>query len=248
MNKILVIQNEEESGLGFFEEELKAAGVQWDLLKVYAGDPIPVSLMLAEADYRGVIILGGSMNPLGFGVHPYLREELRLIHGALERKLPMLCIGLGALLLAQALNMPVTIDGEKEVGWAPVHLDDWYAERNPLFFQLPTEFTCFHWHRGSFEIPTEGYRLARSEIYPNQAFCYGGNAYGIGFHPEATEKMIREWIEKDQSRSDRFLTDEEEVRILSQMDEQIPMQKEITHKIFYGFVTLLRPANYRRPA
>lgn len=247
MSKILVIQNEEDRGLGFFEEEMRIAGVQWDLLKAYAGDPFPVSLGLVEADYRGLIVLGGSINPFDQAKHSFLKEELRLIRHALERKLPMLNIGLGALLLARVLDVPITLNGIKEVGFVSVNLIEWYAQRNPLFFQLPVQFTCFHWHQETFEIPTEGYRLARSELNPNQAFCYGGNAYGLMFHPEATDEMIREWIEKDGKAQHRFLTYKEKGQILSQISERIPTQKEVAHKIFYGFSSLLRPANYRRP-
>jgi hypothetical protein len=137
--------------------------------------------------------------------------------------------------------------GVKEVGWAPVKLVDWYARRNPVFFQLPEEFVTFHWHEDTFDIPTEGYRLAGSELYPNQAFCFGGNAFGLQFHPEMTEPMIREWIKKERIKKDRFLSAEQEGEILSQMEDLLPLQKKITHKIFYGFVSLFRPANYRRP-
>jgi GMP synthase-like glutamine amidotransferase len=248
MSKVLVIQNSEGEGLGSFADELKQAEVAWDLIKAYAGEPIPTGIDLDERGYRGLMILGGPMSAIDEKGYPFIADELRLIRAALDRKLPMLNICLGAQLLARACNMSLKINGQKEVGWHPVELIHWYTQRNPLFFQLPQNFTTFHWHQDTFEIPSEGYRLARSEAYPHQAFCFGGNAYGIQFHPEITKEMIEEWIARDSQRKDRFLSEDEATQILAQADQFLPEQKKIAHKIIYGWVTLLRPVDYRRPA
>ena len=37
--------------------------------------------------------------------------------------------------------------------------------------------------------------MATSTAVPHQAFRYGDNAYGLQFHLEVTEEMIREWME-----------------------------------------------------
>jgi hypothetical protein len=37
--------------------------------------------------------------------------------------------------------------------------------------------------------------IATSSLVPYQAFRYGDNAYGLQFHLEVTEEMIREWME-----------------------------------------------------
>jgi GMP synthase-like glutamine amidotransferase len=245
--RILVIQNADGEGLGNFEAELKAADIEWDIIKAYEAQSFPTGIMLDEVGYRGLMILGGPMSALDDKGHPFLVEEVRLIQSFLERKLPMLNICLGAQLLARACNMPLTLAGEKEIGWHDVELIDWYTRRNPLFFQLPKQFKTFHWHTDTFEIPSDGYRLARSELYKNQAFCYGGNAYGIQFHPEMTKEMILAWIENDKLKRQRFITQEQEAQIMADLDTLVAEQKKITHKIMYGWVTLLRPKNYRRP-
>jgi hypothetical protein len=36
--------------------------------------------------------------------------------------------------------------------------------------------------------------IATSPSVPNQAFRYGENAYGLQFHLEVTEAMIRQWM------------------------------------------------------
>ena len=51
----------------------------------------------------------------------------------------------------------------------------------------------YQWHRDTFEIPAGAVHLARNEAFAAQAFCYGGHAYGIEFHPEMTLAMIKRW-------------------------------------------------------
>ena len=243
MKKILVVQNTATEGLGSFADEMKQAGIEWELVKAYAGERIPTGVMIDEAAYRGLMILGGPMSALDDKAYPFLAEEVRLIQDALERKLPMLNICLGAQLLARACGMPIRLGQNREVGWHQVTLNQWYTQRNPLFFQAPTEFVTFHWHQDSFEIPTDAYRLARSEISDVQAFCYQGNAYGLQFHPEVTEEMIRAWVENNGN----FISQEEGERILADMPQYLAAQKKLAHQLIYGFETTIRPSDYRGP-
>ena len=50
-----------------------------------------------------------------------------------------------------------------------------------------------HWH-GWYETPKGAVNLASTDNFSQQAFRYGGNAYGLQFHPEATRDMLRKWI------------------------------------------------------
>lgn len=243
MKKILVIQNAASEGLGSFADEMKQAGIEWDTVRAYAGETIPTGIMLDAAGYRGLMILGGPMSALDDKAYPFLAEEVRLIQEVLDRKLPMLNICLGAQLLARACEMPIRLGETREVGWHRVTLKEWYTQRNPLFFQMPQEFVTFHWHQDSFEIPTDAYRLARSEISEVQAFCYQGNAYGIQFHPEVTEEVIRAWVQDNKG----FITAEEGERILADMSQHLAAQRKLAHQIIYGFETTIRPADYRGP-
>lgn len=59
--------------------------------------------------------------------------------------------------------------------------------------------------------------------------------------------MIDSWLKKDQKRSKRFLTLDQVDQIAANMDEYLPKQQKIAHQLIYGWVTLLRPPDYRRP-
>jgi len=50
------------------------------------------------------------------------------------------------------------------------------------------------WHEDTLDIPSAGKRIATSKAVPHQAFLYGENTYGLQFHLEVTEEMIREWM------------------------------------------------------
>ena len=48
-----------------------------------------------------------------------------------------------------------------------------------------------HYHE--FGLPAGATLLARSALYPRQAFRYGRNAYGFQFHAEVTRDIFRRW-------------------------------------------------------
>ena len=57
-----------------------------------------------------------------------------------------------------------------------------------------------HWH-GWFDTPPGAVRLASSELFPEQAFRYGQNAYGFQFHPEASLATMSKWAARRGERN-----------------------------------------------
>jgi GMP synthase (glutamine-hydrolysing) len=148
------------------------------------GEPMP------EAPYRAMIIMGGPMSandPL-----PGLAAELSLIERGLKKRIPMLGVCLGSQLLAKALGARVYGNAELEIGWAPVHLTD-AGRADPLFQGIASPTTFFHWHGDTFDLPEGAEWLAYSAKCRHQAFRYGGNVYGLQFHPEVSAEMIADW-------------------------------------------------------
>ncbi len=251
MAKILVIQHVPHEGLGNIETELKLAGHTTETIAVWDHPVFPSSTKLE--DYGGIIVLGGPMAVYEESQHPWMTKELLVIGEALRQKKPFLGICLGAQLLAKAAGADVypgnREDRPTEIGWYPIRLDDWFYKRNPLFFQIDPakEHTVFQWHGDTFDIPTEGYRLALSENYPNQAFCFQGNAVGLQFHVEMTEELIRSWVTGDENRAKILSQGCDPDEILADMPKHLPGLQALCHKICYGFVSLIR-TNTRRAA
>jgi hypothetical protein len=53
-----------------------------------------------------------------------------------------------------------------------------------------------HWHGETFDLPEGAVNLAYSEKFENQAFRAGSRTYGLQFHLEINEEMVREWVER----------------------------------------------------
>ena len=58
---------------------------------------------------------------------------------------------------------------------------------------FPDPLHIFQWHGEGFELPRGAVRLASTGWFPNQAMRIGSNAYGLQFHPEVTETVMRRW-------------------------------------------------------
>lgn len=103
---------------------------------------------------------------------------------------PILGVCLGSQLLAAALDAPVRRGKQKEIGWHPVTLG-WAAANDALWHGLPESFVAYHWHGDVFELPRGAIPLAWSKLTEHQAFRHGDSAYGLLFHLEVTQQIIR---------------------------------------------------------
>jgi GMP synthase-like glutamine amidotransferase len=73
------------------------------------------------------------------------------------------------------------------------------GRRDRLFRGIPDEFASFQWHHDSFDLPPGAVQLASSAACPHQAFRIGESAWGVQFHPEVTEQIVRAWCTLDGS-------------------------------------------------
>ncbi len=180
--KFLVIQHDSDKGLGLLAPPLYHAGVEVDT-RLAGRDPVDVD------DHAAVIALPGLADPVdGTAAVAATRTALRT---ALERKLPILGICLGAELLAEAAG-GVVRPCRPEYGYCRVTLDP-AASTDPLLHGLPRELQAFQAHGFAFELPPGAVPLARSE-HSLQAFRLAGRAWGLQFHPEPTVEMVAAWV------------------------------------------------------
>ena len=145
-----------------------------------------------------LIVLGGSMGANDDGRYPFLSDLKKLICTVVDARIPYLGICLGGQLLAAAVGGTVVSGRWEELGTLNIALtEDGTADR--LFSGIREIFSCFQWHHDSFDIPEGGVLLAGSAACPHQAFRVGECAWGIQFHPEVTEQIIRGWCAWDRS-------------------------------------------------
>jgi len=205
-----IIQNDPEVPPGNLIEFLT---IPYALHHPYIGGQLP-----AVEDISALIVMGGAMGANDDRKHPFLTDLKVLIRSVVAGGIPYLGICLGGQLLAAALGAQVVSNRWDELGTLPVQLT---AEglADPLFKGLQEQFTTFQWHHDSFDIPSGAILLASSTACPHQAFRYGKNAWGLQFHPEVTEQIIRDWCAWDQATAqqaealvDFFVSQTEEYR------------------------------------
>ena len=197
MPTALVIQIDPTDEIRRLGEWLAEAELPLTVLRPYAGDGIPESL----DEYLALIVLGSEQ-----GAYPNTAcapETLfpsleRLLRKAVRIRLPALCIGLGAQLLASAHGGLVEQSSPvPEIGPALVARRD-AADNDPLFKYVPLIPDVVQWHSDEItELPIGAVLLAASSRYPHQAFRLGDRAWGLQFHIECDVDMIAAWADSD---------------------------------------------------
>jgi GMP synthase-like glutamine amidotransferase len=184
-----VVQHEDGTGPGWWQDWLEQAGLDLDLCRPDRGDPLP-----ATDGYAGLLVLGGAMGPLDDGDCPWLPATRDLLAGAVRDGLPAFGICLGAELMVAACGGGVRRGtagpeiGVLEVRRLPAAADD------PVFAGLPDEAPVLQWHIEEMTpLPADAVLLATSAPYPNQAFRLGPCAWGVQGHPEVTADIVAGW-------------------------------------------------------
>jgi GMP synthase-like glutamine amidotransferase len=143
-------------------------------------------------EISALIVMGGSMGANDDQRHPFLSDLKNLIRTVAAARIPYLGVCLGGQLLAAALGAKVVSNRWEELGTLDVSLTD-AGKTDRLFAGIPESFSTFQWHRDSFDIPEGAVLLASSAACPHQAFRVWDSAWGVQFHPEVTEPIIRDW-------------------------------------------------------
>ncbi len=190
MAKILTIQHIHCETLGIISDCFAASGCIPEYIRTFDGQSIPREM----GELPGLIITGGPMGVYDQERFPFLLDEMRLIECALKENKPILGVCLGSQLIAATLRAEVKQAKTKEIGWHAVFLEE-SALKDPLWKRVTSPFIACHWHGDVFELPPDSVSLARSERTACQGFRFGQNVYGLLFHMEMTDRIIREMLD-----------------------------------------------------
>ncbi len=119
-----------------------------------------------------------------------------IVYGWIERWLetgkPFLGLCLGGQMLARVLGARVDPHPEAlyEIGYVPIET----AAGADGFLDGVSH--VYHWHHEGFTVPAGAELLATGPVFPNQAYRYGRNAYGLQFHPEVTVPVMTRWMKE----------------------------------------------------
>jgi GMP synthase (glutamine-hydrolysing) len=187
---VLLIMHRFESEPGAVGQYLKANGIPLDIRRPRFGDQLPASM----SGHAGAIIFGGPMS--ANDPDDYIKKEIDWIGVPLAEGKPLFGICLGAQMLAKHLGGEVYThrSGRIEAGYEPI------APHDEALTLGPWPSHVYHWHREGFTLADGAVRLAEGPVFPNQAFRYGGSAFGVQFHPEITLAMIHRWTVRAAAR------------------------------------------------
>jgi len=140
-------------------------------------------------DVAGTIVYGGKYCISEIPDLPFMQEEIAWLRACMAANLPTLGICQGGQMIAHILGADVgpPAHGQHEFGYYPIAPTPEGRE----FLPETLHMTEFHFHE--FQTPKDAVRLAGTEVYPNQAFSFGENVFGLQFHPEITRPGFRRW-------------------------------------------------------
>jgi GMP synthase-like glutamine amidotransferase len=221
---VKIIQHEPGEGPGTLAQLLGDA----EVVRPFAGDPIP-------QDAGALVVLGGGMCVRDQDRLPHLRDEIALLRRCVSTGRPVLGICLGSQLLASALGARVDEAPAKEIGFYRVRLTP--AARDDLLFRgLDEDFVAFHWHGDAFSLPKGAVPLAGSTLAPLQAFRFGERAWGIQFHLEMDEALLRAMIASGSAELAEAGVDSD--LLLAQAARELPRLQKLAAAVFSRWVEL----------
>ncbi len=185
--RIHYLQHVPFEGLGSIAPFLKKVGCQLTATRFFESVTFP---LVDEID--GLIVLGGPMGVYDQSKFFWLSDEKSFIRSVIDSGKPVLGICLGAQLIASALGAKVSSNAYKEIGWFSV---TGVSDNPKNYFSFPREFTAFHWHGDTFDLPEGAIRLAENKACKNQAFQMGRSVIGLQFHLETTPSSVRDLVE-----------------------------------------------------
>jgi len=188
MATVLAIRHVKIEHLGSFEDSLKKLGFNFKYLDTPKGGRLKEPL----ENYQALFILGGYMGAYEEEKYKFLGYEFRLIEEALNKKIPLLGICLGAQMLAKVLGAKIYPGKRgKEIGWVEVEkIGD-----HPYFSDFPKTLKVFQWHEDTFDLPSGALKIFSSLKYENQGFVYE-RAVALQFHIEVDKKLAKVWAKE----------------------------------------------------
>ncbi|HAM51265.1 MAG TPA: amidotransferase [Nitrospiraceae bacterium] len=196
---VLILKNTPTEGPGTIEDFLREHKTHYRVVDC-TKEAIP-----GTKDFTVLVMMGGPMSVNEEERYPYITREMELVREFISAGKKVFGVCLGAQIMAKALGAKVYVGPKKEIGWYDIELTEQGLRDHsmkklavhPGADDVRKTFRVFHWHGETFDIPENAVKLARSALYPNQAFRYGNTSYAFQFHIEVGKAMIYEWLKDE---------------------------------------------------
>ena len=188
-SRVLIIQHSADDPPGRLGEWLIEAGCELEVVRGFAGEPLPRNL----GGFAGLVVLGGDMGAYDDEAHPWLSDTKALLRESVRSELPTVGICLGHQLLAVATGGAVERAAGGPQGGS---LSVWTtpdAAADPLFAAVRSGSPSVQWNHDIVTVlPPDSVVLARTEA-GIQALRVGTRAWGLQSHPEVDLATVRQW-------------------------------------------------------
>lgn len=144
-------------------------------------------------DWDGVVVTGSPA--MVSDREPWSEDAAAWLARVVDKAVPLLGVCYGHQLLAHALGGEVGYHpGGRESGTHRVELLNSAAD-DPLFRGMPDSFNAQLTHKQTvLRLPQGAILLGRNEFEPHQAFRVGECAWGVQFHPEFSDAIMRAYL------------------------------------------------------
>ena len=192
---VLLVTHVTAIDVGAVPDLLAGLGRQSRVIRANKGEPFPEDI----ESLGGVVSFGGPQSANDDHVD-YIRAELDWMPRVMEAGVPLLGICLGSQMVARTLGATVgpDPDGLYEFGYYPIEPLDGATDD----LALDATLDVAHRHGEAFTMPAGARRLARRDVFENQAFRYGATTWGVQFHPEVNDAVLARWLGGDPPAED----------------------------------------------
>ena len=184
MQTILFIEHHPNPEPDAGQAHICSRGAKIRPVRPYRGEDLP---SFDEID--GIILPGGPQMVTDLADLPYLQTEMDYALAAVDNDIPVLAICLGAQMMAHRLGGKVDWHPDNAVAFG-FHEVRPMPAANGMF---PPGLRVLSGNAQGFEFPQDVTRLAKGELWPNQAFSLGKNLMALQFHPEVTRTILDDW-------------------------------------------------------
>ena len=200
MKKLLVLKNIEREGPGLFLKIAKEKGFLPEIYDLSIGNKLP--------DFKKedlILIMGGPMSVKDINKKNFfwLKEEIEFIKRAIENRISIIGICLGAQLIAhifggkiEKLKDEFKRENKPELGWSEISSAN-EKSNDEISLMLKEPLKVLHWHGDRIVLPPKAELLASSDRCKEQLFKVEERIYGLQFHVETEGLMTENWIKND---------------------------------------------------
>jgi len=243
LRKLLVFQHVPFEPLGVLDRMFKDAGFRIRYVNFHRDGYAQVPV----GRYHGLVVLGGPMAADETDRFSHLAYEQEGIRRAIETSMPVLGVCLGAQLMAASMGGRILRGRAVEFGWTevtPTH----HGKEDFLFRHFEGGEPIFQWHRDTFTLPHGAVHLASSAVCEHQAFRVGDLAYGLQFHLEADQPLIRRWLDRrtDVRGVDEIPPELDSAAALEATQRHMPRSSRLAQALFGEFIARFFGVRRRR--